>query len=68
MVTGLAMMTVLQTSANFLNFSISTVVVSLLFGLLFLATGLYDKVGPHEHARAGSAYRRNPQPSSGRHR
>lgn len=49
MVTGLAMMTVLQTGLNILNFSMSTVIVSMLFGLLFLATGLYDKVGTSEH-------------------
>ncbi|GLY26488.1 DUF4383 domain-containing protein [Micromonospora sp. NBRC 101691] len=50
MVTGVLMMSVLQTDANFLNFSMSTVVVSMIFGLLLLATGLYDKVGPPEHA------------------
>jgi hypothetical protein len=50
MVTGLVMMAVLETELNILNFSMSTVVVSMLFGLLFLATGLYDKVGPSEHA------------------
>ena len=59
-VTGLVMMSVLQTDANILNFSMSTVIVSLLFGLLFLATGLYDKVGPHQRAEAEDAYRRNP--------
>ncbi|WDZ86741.1 DUF4383 domain-containing protein [Micromonospora cathayae] len=52
MVTGVAMMSVLQTSANFLNFSMSTVIVSMIFGLLLLATGLYDKVGPADHAEA----------------
>ncbi|MFI6822695.1 DUF4383 domain-containing protein [Micromonospora sp. NPDC050187] len=52
MVTGVLMMSVLQTDANFLNFSMSTVVVSMIFGLLLLATGLYDKVGPPEHAEA----------------
>ncbi len=64
LVTGLAMMTVLQTEANILNFSMSTVIVSLLFGLLFLATGLYDKVGPPEHAEAETRYKRGsaPQP------
>lgn len=64
MVTGIAMMTVLQTSANFLNFSMSTVIVSLLFGLIFLATGLYDKVGPHDEADAETARarRRAPEP------
>lgn len=58
MVTGLVMMSVLQTEANFLNFSMSTVIVSLLFGLLLLATGLYDKVGstePGEVERANSS-------------
>ncbi|MEO3742571.1 DUF4383 domain-containing protein [Plantactinospora sp. B5E13] len=50
LVTGLVMMSVLQTEANILNFSMSTVIVSLIFGLLFLATGLYDKIGPPAHA------------------
>lgn len=63
MVTGLAMMTVLRTEANFLNFSMSTVIVSLIFGLLLLATGLYDKVGPPEHAHAEQRYRSSPMPS-----
>ncbi|HEY0699331.1 MAG TPA: DUF4383 domain-containing protein [Micromonospora sp.] len=62
MVTGLLMMAVLQTSANFLNFTMSTVIVSLLFGLLFLATGLYDKVGPPEHAERENALRHRPEP------
>ncbi|WP_434742812.1 DUF4383 domain-containing protein [Micromonospora sp. SH-82] len=60
MVTGLAMMSVLQTSANFLNFSMSTVVVSLLFGLLLLATGLYDKIGTPEHAEEQRQRRNHP--------
>ncbi|WP_422771871.1 DUF4383 domain-containing protein [Plantactinospora sp. WMMC1484] len=46
LVVALVMLTVLQTEANILNFSISTVIVSMLFGLVLLATGLYDKVGP----------------------
>ncbi|MFJ8576874.1 DUF4383 domain-containing protein [Micromonospora sp. NPDC093277] len=58
--TGLLMMSVLQTTANFLNFSMSTVIVSLLFGLVLLATGLYDKVGPPEHAAAEHERRRHP--------
>ncbi|HEX2772132.1 MAG TPA: DUF4383 domain-containing protein, partial [Micromonosporaceae bacterium] len=59
----LAMMTVLQTDANFLNFSMSTVIVSMLFGLLLLATGLYDKVGPPEHAHAEDRFRGNAVPT-----
>ncbi|HEX6969286.1 MAG TPA: DUF4383 domain-containing protein [Micromonosporaceae bacterium] len=41
---GLGMMALMYTDLNLLNFSMSTVIVSLLFGLLFLTTGLYDKV------------------------
>ncbi|MFY1696034.1 MULTISPECIES: DUF4383 domain-containing protein [unclassified Solwaraspora] len=61
MVTGLLMLGLLRTSANFLNFSMSTVVVSLLFGMVFLATGLYDKVGPVEPADADDDQQRHPQ-------
>ncbi|MFI2709400.1 DUF4383 domain-containing protein [Micromonospora sp. NPDC018662] len=60
LVTGILMMSVLQTSANFLNFSMSTVIVSLLFGLILLATGLYDKVGPPEHAEEERRRRYHP--------
>jgi Domain of unknown function (DUF4383)/Short repeat of unknown function (DUF308) len=63
LVTAITMMTVLQTDANFLNFSMSTVIVSMVFGLLLLATGLYDKVGPPEHAHAEERFRRSPVPS-----
>jgi glucose uptake protein GlcU len=66
LVTALGMMAVLQTSANILNFSMSTVIVSMVFGLLLLATGLYDKVGPPEHADAEERYRRSPAPSGER--
>ncbi|SCG43393.1 DUF4383 domain-containing protein [Micromonospora inositola] len=60
LVTAILMMSVLQTSANFLNFSMSTVIVSLVFGLILLATGLYDKVGPPEHAEEERRRREHP--------
>jgi Domain of unknown function (DUF4383) len=63
LVTSIAMMAVLQTGANFLNFSMSTVIVSMVFGLLLLATGLYDKVGPPEHADEPERLRRSPAPT-----
>ena len=63
LVTSIAMMAVLQTDANFLNFSMSTVIVSMVFGLLLLATGLYDKVGPPEHAHEEERLRRSPAPT-----
>ncbi|WP_328340305.1 DUF4383 domain-containing protein [Micromonospora sp. NBC_00421] len=65
MVTGIAMMSVLQTRANVLNFSMSTVIVSLLFGLLLLATGLYDKIGTDEHAEQERAGRLHPAREAG---
>ncbi|MGC5029991.1 DUF4383 domain-containing protein [Micromonospora sp. DT229] len=67
LITGLLMMSFLQTPANFLNFSMSTVVVSLLFGLILLGTGLYDKVGPPEHAEAERNRRYHPVAESHRH-
>ncbi|MFI6760293.1 DUF4383 domain-containing protein [Micromonospora sp. NPDC050417] len=58
LVVGIVMLTVLQTDANILNFSVATVVVSMIFGLVTFATGLYDKVGPPERAEAERHYRR----------
>jgi hypothetical protein len=60
--TSILMMAVLQTEANFLNFSMSTVIVSMLFGLVLLGTGLYDKVGPPEHAEAERRQRNHTVP------
>ncbi|SCE81040.1 protein of unknown function [Micromonospora coriariae] len=60
LVTSILMMSVLQTDANFLNFSMSTVIVSMLFGLILLGTGLYDKVGPEDHAEAERRNRSHP--------
>ncbi|WP_229399862.1 DUF4383 domain-containing protein [Micromonospora okii] len=65
LVTGVLMMAFLQTDANFLNFSMSTVIVSLLFGLVLLATGLYDRVGTSEHAEAEERRRRSPLADAG---
>ncbi len=64
--TSLAMMTVLQTEANVLNFSMSTVIVSMLFGLIFLATGLYDKIGPPEEAEVEDKWRSSSSARPGR--
>ncbi|MEE6259534.1 DUF4383 domain-containing protein [Plantactinospora sonchi] len=66
LLTGLVMMSVLQTGSNILNFSMSTVIVSLIFGLLFLATGLYDKVGPPAHAEVEEEIRDSTSARPGR--
>jgi uncharacterized membrane protein HdeD (DUF308 family) len=43
---------VIRTDANFLNFSISTVVVTYLVGLVLIMAGLYSKVAPAAEAGA----------------
>jgi hypothetical protein len=62
MVTGMGMMALLETDANVLNFSMSTVIVSLVFGLLLLTAGLYDKSGTREEAAAEDAFRHAGEP------
>ena len=57
MAVGTAMLAVLRTDANVLNFTMATVIVSLLLGLLLFTAGMYGKVGT---ARAG---RRSARPA-----
>jgi hypothetical protein len=45
-VMGFLMLALLQTDANFLNFSVSTCIVSFVIGLVLLTAGLYGKIGP----------------------
>jgi hypothetical protein len=52
MVVGTAMMAVLHTDLNVLNFSIITVVVSYGIGLVLFTAGLYGRSGSPEAARA----------------
>ncbi|MEV1329086.1 DUF4383 domain-containing protein [Micromonospora costi] len=60
LVTSILMMSLLQTEGNFLNFSMSTVIVSMIFGLILLGTGLYDKIGTPEHAEQERQRRNHP--------
>jgi hypothetical protein len=62
LIVGMAMMTLLQTDANILNFSMSNVIASFVFGLLVLTAGMYDKVGSSEDVEAEEAYRHNAAP------
>jgi hypothetical protein len=57
LVAGMAMMTLLQTDANFLAFSMINCIMSFIFGLLFLAAGLYGKVGSPEDEDAETSFR-----------
>lgn len=54
---GILMLAVLQTDANFLNFTVATCIVSFIIGLVFFSAGLYGRVGSHEDERAEEAFR-----------
>jgi len=57
LVAGMAMMALLQTDANILAFSMVTCIMSFIFGMIFLAAGLYGKVGTAEEHAAEEAFR-----------
>ncbi|BCJ53950.1 hypothetical protein Asp14428_54250 [Actinoplanes sp. NBRC 14428] len=50
LVVGSYELAVIRTDANFLDFSISTVVVTYLLGLVLIMAGLYSKVAPEPEA------------------
>ncbi len=63
LVAGLVMLVLQRTSANFLNFTVSTCVVSFLFGMLLFAAGLYGKTATGEAADAQEAHRHGLRPA-----
>jgi hypothetical protein len=52
-----AMLLLLRTDGNILNFSMATVIVSYVIGLVLFAAGLYGKAGSQEAARTAEGYR-----------
>lgn len=54
---GLAMMTLLHTEANLLNFAMRNCIVSFVIGLVLLLAGLYGRVGSEEEAYAEEQFR-----------
>jgi hypothetical protein len=54
---GIAMLLLLRTDANFLSFSMVNCIASFIFGMVFLAGGLYGKVGTLEAADAEQIFR-----------
>jgi hypothetical protein len=52
MVLGLAELAVIRTDANIFNFSIATVIVTLVLSLVLLMVGMYGKVGSSEEKEA----------------
>jgi Domain of unknown function (DUF4383) len=57
MVTGLAMLALLRTDANFLGFSVSNCVVSFILGIITGLAGLYGRVGSVELESAEESFR-----------
>jgi hypothetical protein len=57
LVAGVVMMALLETYANLLNFSMTTVIASFIIGVLLLLSGLYGKVGPPELGEAEDHFR-----------
>ncbi|GGJ92508.1 hypothetical protein GCM10010123_23000 [Pilimelia anulata] len=54
---GVAMLGLMQTPANLLNFSVATCVASYLMGMAMLLAGLYDRIGSPAEAAAEDAFR-----------
>jgi hypothetical protein len=57
MVVGAAMLSLMHTDLNVLNFSMATVIVSFVIGLLLFSAGLYGRSGSPAAARAEEAAR-----------
>jgi len=57
LVVGVAMLGLMQTSLNLLNFSVATCIVSYLAGMSMLLSGLYDRVGTAAEAAAEEQFR-----------
>jgi Domain of unknown function (DUF4383) len=51
------MLLLLRTDGNILNFSMTTVIVSYIIGMVLLAAGLYGKIGSEEDEKRANWYR-----------
>jgi hypothetical protein len=66
-VAGLVMMTLMHSPANFLNFGMSTCIVSFIIGLLLLAAALYGHTNSATEASRHEAFRQGAQPDPDSH-
>jgi Domain of unknown function (DUF4383) len=57
MVAGLAMLTLIRTDLNVLNFSMTTVIVSFVIGMVLFSAGLYVRSGTDAEAQHEEAVR-----------
>jgi hypothetical protein len=65
---GMAMMTLLQTDANFLGFTLTTCIVSFLIGLVLFTAGLYGKSGSTREAAIEERFRHGGSPDPSEHK
>jgi hypothetical protein len=65
-VAGMAMMVLMQTSLNFLGFTMTTCIVSFVIGLVLFTAGLYGKTGTADDIRREEDFRhgRGPDPDT----
>lgn len=49
---GLASLALMRTDANYLNFTMATVIVTMVLGLVLLVAAMYGKAGTEEQAQA----------------
>jgi hypothetical protein len=54
---GMVALALLRTDANYLNFSMTTCIVSFVIGMVLLTAGLYGKLGTAQDAAAEGAFR-----------
>ena len=57
---GMAMLALMQTGLNVLNYTVATCVVSFLIGLVMVTSGLYTRTGPPAQAKAVDEHRHAP--------
>ena len=57
---GMAMLALMQTGLNVLNYTVATCVVSFLIGLVMVTSGLYTRTGPPARAKAVDEHRHAP--------
>jgi Domain of unknown function (DUF4383) len=68
LVAGMAMMILMQTSFDYLGFTMATCIVSFVIGLLLSLAGLYGRVGTVEDVECEERHRHGAGPDTQQHR
>jgi len=67
LVAGMAMMILMQTSLNFLGFTMSTCIVSFVIGLVLFSAAMYGRVGTKREERREERFRHGEGPDPEEH-